>query len=218
MRKFCLNICRILATIGFLSTNAFGFSEDVDYITLKTPIANMNKTLIKVFSYTCSICYEEDRAEMPNVIKEIESIVKFKPFHIKTQGIYAKEASEIFAVLLVKDQDAGITSIFDKNSQFKKAKMAYYNAYHEKKSRWKINGGSFIRIGLNASGLSKDEFETLKNDPRVKELLSMWDTINNITEIRNAPAYIVNGKYLINSKNINLTNDLVNIVKELANK
>ncbi|MDR0665896.1 MAG: thiol:disulfide interchange protein [Campylobacteraceae bacterium] len=216
MKKIYLSICRVLAAIGFLHMSAFGFSEGVDYITLETPIANMNKTLIKVFSYTCSTCYEDDKAEKTDIIKEIESIVEIKPFHVKTQGIYAKEASEIFAVLLIKDRDNGITSIFDKNSQFKKAKMAYYNAYHEKRSKWKIGGESFIRTGLNASGLSMDEFKTLKNDPRVKELLDMWD--NNIAEVQNVPVYVVNGKYLINSKKINLTNDLAEIIKELADK
>lgn len=41
----------------------------------------------------------------------------------------------MFAVLIAKDKAAGI-SLFDAKSQFKKAKCAYYAAYHDKKERW----------------------------------------------------------------------------------
>jgi thiol:disulfide interchange protein DsbA len=218
MRGFFLNMCRILAVFGILNTGAFGFVEGEDYIKLETPIANMNKTLIKVFSYACPICYETDKTIELDIAKEIEGIMELKPFHIKTQGVYAKEASEIFAALLIKDKDSGITSVFDKNSQFNKVKMVYYKAYHDKKERWKIGGESFIRTGLNASGLSEDEFEYLMKDPRVKEILNMWTVSYDIAKIYGAPTYVVNGKYLINPKNSNSTDILINIIKELADK
>ncbi|MDR2789417.1 MAG: thiol:disulfide interchange protein [Campylobacteraceae bacterium] len=218
MRGILLNICRILAVFGVLNAAAFGFVEGEDYIKLKTPIANMDKTLIKVFSYACPMCYETDKAIALDIAKELEGIVDFKPFHIKTQGVYAKEASEIFAVLLINDKDNGISSVFDKNSQFNKAKMAYYKAYHDKKERWKIGGKSFIKAGLNASGLSEDAFEILKKDQRVKDILDMWNMSYDIAKTYGAPTYMVNGKYLINSKYANSTDILISIVKELADK
>ncbi|MDR2100026.1 MAG: thiol:disulfide interchange protein [Campylobacteraceae bacterium] len=216
MERFFLNMCKILLLFGIL--NAGAFTEGEDYIRLKTPIANMNKTLINLFSYACPMCYEEEKSAMPDIAKKLDGIVEFKPFHIKTQGMHAKDASEIFAVLLVKDKESGITSIFDKNSRFAKAKMAYYSAYHEKKRRWGTGGKSFINVGLNASGLSEDEFEVLRKDARVLEILDLWNISYDMIEIYNAPLYIVNGKYLINSKYINSTESLINIVKDLADK
>ncbi|MDR2081934.1 MAG: thiol:disulfide interchange protein DsbA/DsbL [Campylobacteraceae bacterium] len=218
MRGFFVNICRILAVVGILNAAAFGFVEGEDYIKLETPVANMNKTLAKVFSYACPICYETDKIMEPDIAKALEGIVEFKPLHIKTQGVYAKEASEIFAVLLIKDKDSGISSVFDKDSRFNKAKMAYYKAYHDKKERWKIGGKSFIKAGLNASGLSEDEFEALKKDPRVKEILDMWSISYDIAKTYGAPTYVVNGKYIINSKYTNSTDTLISIIKELADK
>ncbi|MDR1614389.1 MAG: thiol:disulfide interchange protein [Campylobacteraceae bacterium] len=217
MKRFILNIYKF-SIILFLGTNTFGFSEGTDYMRLETPIKNMDKTLIKVFSYACPICYEDDETAMPVIVKELEGIVEFKPFHIKTQGVYAKEASELYAVLLVKDSENGITYLFDKKSQFNKAKMAYYHAYHNNKERWREGSESFLETGLKASGLSKAEFESLKNDQRVKDILDMWDASYDIVKMQGLYAYIVNGKYIIYEKNIKSTMNLVEIIKEIADK
>lgn len=72
----------------------------------------------------------------------MKDVVAFTPFHLETKGEYGKQASEVFAVLINKDKAAGI-SLFDANSQFKKAKFAYYAAYHDKK-----NAGLTVKIRL----------------------------------------------------------------------
>ena len=59
-------------------------------------------------------------------------------------------------ILINKDKVAGI-SLFDANSQFKKAKFAYYAAYHDKKERWSDgkDPAAFIKTGLDAAGMSQ---------------------------------------------------------------
>lgn len=92
-------------------------------------------------------------------------------FHLETKGEYGKQASEVFAVLINKDNAAGI-SLFDANSQFKKAKFAYYAAYHDKKERWSDgkDPAAFIKTGLDAAGMSQADFETALKNLRCKKL------------------------------------------------
>ena len=129
-------IAKGLAISVLVATASFGFTEGTDYMKLEKPIPNADKTVIKVFSYDCPFCYKYDKAVTPGVVAKLPEGVKFKPFHLKTKGKYGPQGSELLAVLMLKDEAAGIKSLFDEKSQFKKAKMAYYAAYHDKKERW----------------------------------------------------------------------------------
>lgn len=89
----------------------------------------------------------------------------------ETKGEYGKQASEVFAVLINKDKAAGI-SLFDANSQFKKAKFAYYAAYHDKKNAGlMVKIIAFIKTGLDAAGMSQADFEAALKEPAVQETL-----------------------------------------------
>jgi thiol:disulfide interchange protein DsbA len=197
--------------------NAFGFSEGKDYVTLEKPIPNAEKTLIKVFSYDCPFCYKYDKSVTPNVVKKIKD-AEYKVFHLHTKGKYGKQASTLFAALIIKDRDNGITDLFSDKAQFKKAKMAYYNAYHDKKERWDAGEDAFIETGLKASGLSKADFEAAKADPRVQELVSQWDASYDVAKIQGVPAFVVNGKYLILTKSIRSIDGMAELVNTLLAK
>lgn len=134
---------------------ASAFTEGTDYMVLEKPIPNADKTLIKVFSYACPFCYKYDKAVTGPVSDKVADLVTFTPFHLETKGEYGKQASEVFAVLIAKDKAAGI-SLFDAKSQFKKAKFAWYTAYHDKKERWSDgkDPAAFIKTGLDAAGMS----------------------------------------------------------------
>ena len=202
----------------FALSSAFGFSEGEDYVKLTNPIPNADKTLVKVFSYDCPFCYKYDKSVTPIVVKKLEGVLEFKPFHLKTKGKYGTEASELFASLMVKDADNGVKDFTDDKSLFKKAKMAYYNAYHHKKERWDGGADLFLATGLEACGLSKHEFENLKSNPRVKELVNSWEGGYDIAKIQGVPAFVVNGKYLIYTKNIRSVDGMIELVKELSLK
>jgi thiol:disulfide interchange protein DsbA len=214
MKNFTL---KIAAVFMLFAVNAFGFSEGEDYVKLANPIPNADKTLIKVFSYDCPFCYKYDKSVTPIVIKQIEGVLTFKPFHLKTKGKYGKEASELFAALIVKDSSEGIAPT-DEKSTFKKAKMAYYNAYHDKKERWDGGADSFIAFGLKAGGMTEGEFEKLKNSEEARELVSQWEASYDVAKIQGVPAFVVNGKYLIYTKSITSVESMVALIKELTDK
>ncbi|MDR1615306.1 MAG: thiol:disulfide interchange protein DsbA/DsbL [Campylobacteraceae bacterium] len=217
MKKFLLNIAKLAAVFALFAANTFGFSEGEDYVKLANPIPNADKTLIKVFSYDCPFCYKYDKSVTPTVVKQLEGVLTFKPFHLKTKGKYGKEASELFAALIVKD-DSGNIKPTDEVSLFKKAKMAYYSAYHDQKNRWDGGENSFIAFGLKASGISEDEFENLKNTEKAKDIISQWDASYEVAKIQGVPAFVVNGKYLIYTKSITSIDKMVDLIKELAEK
>ena len=207
-----------LAVSMLVATASFGFTEGTDYVKLEKPIANADKTLIKVFSYDCPFCYKYDKAVTPVVVAKLPEGITFRPFHLKTKGKYGIQASELFAVLLVKDQDNGIKSAFDEKSQFKKAKMAYYNAYHDKKERWDSGADSFLETGFAASGLSKADFEKAKEDPRVKALVAEWEQSYEVAKVQGVPAFVVNGKYLLYTQAIKSPDSMLELIKELSTK
>ena len=207
-----------LAISVLVATACFGFTEGTDYLKLEKPIANADKTLIKVFSYDCPFCYKYDKAVTPGVVQKLPEGVTFRPFHLKTKGKYGEAASQLLATLIIKDQDNGIKSLFDEKSQFKKAKMAYYKAYHDKKERWDAGVDAYLATGLEASGLSKADFEKAKEDPRVIALVAEWEQSYEVAKVQGVPAFVVNGKYLIKTAAITSPDGMLELIKELLAK
>ncbi len=193
--------------------------EGSDYMVLEKPIPNADKTLIKVFSYACPFCYKYDKAVTADVVKKTADVVTFIPFHLETKGEYGKQASEVFAVLIAKDKAAGL-SLFDDKSSFKKAKFAYYAAYHDKKERWSDgkDPDAFIQTGLDSVGMTRADFDAALKEPQVQETLVTWKASYDVAKIQGVPAYVVNGKYLIYTKSIKSIDGMADLVKELASK
>ncbi|MBE3610392.1 thiol:disulfide interchange protein DsbA/DsbL [Campylobacter californiensis] len=206
------------AIFGAISASAF--SEGADYVKLEQPIPNADKTFIKVFSYDCPFCYKYDKSVTPKVVEQLGDAAKFRPFHLKTKGKYGTLASELFAVLVVKDEANGVKNSFADDSLFKKAKMAYYKAYHDKKERWSDGKDpeAFLKVGLDATGLSKADFEAALKDEKVQNLLKEWDASYDVAKIQGVPAFVVNGKYLIYTAKITSIDGMEQLVKELLAK
>lgn len=114
-------------------------------MVLEKPIPNADKTLIKVFSYACPFCYKYDKAVTGPVSDKVADLVAFTPFHLETKGEYGKQASEVFAVMIAKDQAAGI-SLFDAKSQFKKLSLLTTLPTTIRK-----NAGLTVKIPLHSS-------------------------------------------------------------------
>lgn len=212
---------KFLATaMVFGAMSAGAFEAGTDYIALEKPIPNAQNTLIKIYSYDCPFCYKYEKSVTPKVVQKLGDDVKFRPFHLKTKGKYGELATEIFAVMLIKDEANGIKSTFDENSLFKKAKMAYYKAYHDQKERW--NDGkdkdAFLKTALDATGLSKAEFEAAVKDEKVQNLIKEWDASYDVAKIQGVPAFVVNGKYLIYTAKISSIDGMSELIKELLNK
>ena len=204
----------------FASTSFAALTEGQDYLVLEKSIPNASNTLIKVFSYDCPFCYKYDKTVLPIVVLNLPAGMTYRPFHLQARGKYGAQGSELFAVLLVKDQEHGLSDkeVCCEKSLFKKALTAYYQAYHDKKERWDAGPDAFLITGLDVAGMSKEEFDIAKNSPRVKALLTEWDTSNSIYKIQGVPAFVVNGKYLINNKSIKSVGSMLDLIKELAKK
>ncbi|WP_162167125.1 thiol:disulfide interchange protein [Campylobacter fetus] len=136
----------IAAAAVFGAINAAAFSEGVDFVKLETPIPNSDGLVTKVYSYDCPFCYKYDKAVTKAVMQKLPEM-KFEPMHLATKGKFGKQASELFAVLIAKDNASG-TNLLDDKSLFKKAKFAYYKAYHYKKERWGMDANSGYAYGV----------------------------------------------------------------------
>ncbi|ATM96502.1 protein disulfide isomerase I [Yersinia frederiksenii] len=208
----------LVVICAILSFSVAAFTEGTDYIVLEKVIPDAQGTLIKVFSYDCPFCYRYDKGVTPVVMQQVNDFVKFDPFHLETKGKYGVVASELFAVLINKDQESGV-SLLDDKSLFKKAKFAFYNAYHDKKERWDGGADEFLKTGLDAVAMSKEDFEQALTDPKVQAMLKRWkEYAYDVAKIQGVPAFVVNGKYLILTKSIRSTESMADLIKQLASQ
>ncbi len=218
-----MKISKILAALAIFTASAFAFSEGSDYLRLEKPLNVESGTLVKVFSYACPHCYQFDKSVMPKLLKILGDEVKFVPIHLSSKGDYGETASKIFAVLELKDEAAGI-SLTDENSAFKKAKTAIYKAVHDKGETWRTKDGgrdkeAFIKTALDAAGVKKAEFEAMLGAPKTEALLAFWqDSAYDVAKIQGVPAFVVNGKYLINTNSVGSIEALAELIKELLKK
>lgn len=220
VRTIVKRLASSAALVAFLASTAFAFTEGTDYVKLAKPIPNAQGTLIKVFSYDCPFCYKYDKQVTPKLVPKLPSDLKFRPFHLKTKGKYGAQGSELFAVLLLKDQEKGLSDrdLYSDKSLLKKAKMTYYNAYHDKKERWDAGPDAYLKTGLDAVGMTRAEFDKAKTSPKVKALLKEWDVSYDVAKVQGIPGFVVNGKYLIMTKNIKSVDSMLQLIKELKAK
>ncbi|WP_374188423.1 thiol:disulfide interchange protein DsbA/DsbL [Campylobacter sputorum] len=215
----------VLAMLTGISASA-AVVEGTDYVKLEKPIANAEGTVIKVFSYDCPFCYKYDKAVTKPVMKKVPEM-KFVPYHLATKGVFGKYGSEILAVMIAKDQAAGI-DLLDDNSNFKKVKFALYKAYHDKKEKWgndaskPENVEAFYKTALEPVGMTKADVDAAVKDQKVQDILNKWGMDQNsdsymVAKIQGVPAFVVDGKYLIYTKSIKGIDQMANTIKELHN-
>lgn len=226
MKIFFKGIVKSLVVAAFVAGVGASAAvvEGTDYQVLPKVIPNAEGTVIKVFSYDCPFCYKYDKAVTKPVMQKVPEM-KFVPYHLATKGKFGVYGSELLATMIVLDETAGVDLLSD-DSKFKKAKMAFYNAYHDKKERWgndasvQANVDAYLKVGLDAVGMSMDDYNKAKADPKVAELTSKWGLDQQgdaymVAKIQGVPAFVVNGKYLILTKSIKGIDDMANKIKEL---
>ncbi|MCI6642461.1 MAG: thiol:disulfide interchange protein DsbA/DsbL [Campylobacter hominis] len=226
MKIFFKGIVKSLVVAAFVAGVGASAAvvEGTDYQVLPKVIPNAEGTVIKVFSYDCPFCYKYDKAVTKPVMQKVPEM-KFVPYHLATKGKFGVYGSELLATMIVLDEVAGVDLLSD-DSKFKKAKMAFYNAYHDKKERWgndasvQANVDAYLKVGLDAVGMSMDDYNKAKADPKVAELTSKWGLDQQgdaymVAKIQGVPAFVVNGKYLILTKSIKGIDDMANKIKEL---
>ena len=198
---------------------AFAFTEGTDFVVLDEPLPNAANTIVKVWSYDCPFCYKYDVGVDPRVLPAVleETGLKFVTMHLETKGKYGRVASEFLAMCQLKDEAAGRT-VMDQESLYKKAKNAWYVAYHKKGERWVEGEAAFLKTAEAATGIPAADFETARKDPAVVALADSWKPCYNVAKVQGVPAYVVNGKYLIMTRSIRNFDGMSKLIKELAAK
>lgn len=219
LRRTLIKTAAVLACAAAIPS-AFAFTEGTDYVKLEKPLPGGEGKLVKVWSYDCPFCFKYDVGVDPKMVPLMEkaSGLKFDMFHLETKGKYGRAGSELFAYCLVKDKTAGITNLEDPNSAFKKAKDAIYKAYHKKGERWAAGEDAFLKTGLDAAGITADEFAKNRKNADVQKIADDWKPCYDVAKIQGIPAYVVNGKYLIMTKSIRSIDGMVSLIGELAKK
>lgn len=99
-----------------------------------------------------------------------------------------------------------------------KAKNALYVAYHKKGERWTSGEDAFLKTLTDATGLSLATFRAAQHDPQVLALCEVWKESYDVAKIQGIPDYVVNGKYLIMTKNIRGLDQMVDLIKALKDQ
>jgi len=215
---------KIFGLLLAASACVWAFSEGEDYTVLDKPMDEANGTVTKIFCFDCPACYRYDTDVVPALAQKLPN-VKFQSRHLRRAGkdgsgspdIIYKQASELFAVLSLQDADKNVTDA--NQSAYKKAQMAFYKAYHDDKTRWDDNGTGFLEIGLKAVDMNQSAYDEARKDDRVKSMMAANPDVFAIAKKHGTiPAFVVNGKYLINLSKIQSMDDFVAIIEELSKK
>ncbi|MCV3374515.1 thiol:disulfide interchange protein DsbA/DsbL [Campylobacter lari] len=215
--RFNMFLGSALLAVFVFSVNANALSEGKEYITLKTPIPNAQNSLIEVFSYRCTHCYDHHKFNTISKVKEKLPQLTYKFYPVSSMGDYGKQANEIFAFAAFKDEQNKVSQS-DKNSLTHKASEAYFNAYFKKKQRWGngANPEAFYEVGLKAISASKEDLDNFLKTPEASEILKSYESANDISKNYGTPAFIVNGKYQITPQVITSPQALIEITEELS--
>ncbi|MCV3456996.1 thiol:disulfide interchange protein DsbA/DsbL [Campylobacter sp. CNRCH_2016_0050h] len=217
--KFNLNnLSKAMAVAAFvLGVSANALSEGKEYVVLKTPIPNAQNSLIEVFSYRCTHCYDHHKFNTMSKVKEKLPQLTYKFYPVSSMGDYGKQANEIFAFAAFKDEQNKVSQS-DKNSLTHKASEAYFNAYFKKKQRWGngANPEAFYEVGLKAISASKEDLDNFLKTPEASEILKSYEYANDISKNYGTPAFVVNGKYQIIPQAITSPQALMEITEELS--
>ncbi|MBT0815779.1 thiol:disulfide interchange protein DsbA/DsbL [Campylobacter lari] len=215
--KFNMFLRSALLAALFFGVSANALSEGKEYIILKTPIPNAQNSLIEVFSYRCTHCYDHHKFNTISKVKEKLPQLTYKFYPVSSMGDYGKQANEIFAFAAFKDEQNKVSQS-DKNSLTHKASEAYFNAYFKKKQRWGngANPEAFYEVGLKAISASKEDLDKFLKTPEAGEILKSYESANDISKNYGTPAFVVNGKYQITPQAITSPQALIEITEELS--
>ncbi|MCF0254059.1 MAG: thiol:disulfide interchange protein DsbA/DsbL [Duodenibacillus sp.] len=206
-----------VAAMAFTATAFAAAVEGTDYVKLETPIPNAQGTVVKIYSYDCPFCYKYAKGVDAAVFKQVGDVAKFVPFHLKTKARYGLWGSKVFAVALAQDKAAGLAPL-DAKSKFHAVEMGLYKCYHVKKMKWDAGEDAFLETALGFLGMSRADFDKACETPEVKATIEAWEVSYPIAKIQGVPAYVVNGKYLMYTKNISSLDKMVENIKELSAK
>lgn len=193
--------------------SAHALEAGKDYIILKTPIKDAQNTVVEVFSYRCSHCYDHYRFDTMGKLKAALPNLKYKMYPVKSMGKYGVQAAQLFAYAAAHESDQ-----IAKTSLTHKLETAYFNGYFKKRMRWG-NGAKpeeFYAVGLKVLGITKAQLDEFLASPQGKKIDESYNVSDPISKNFGTPGFVVNGKYQINPAVLTSPAALTKIVEELS--
>ena len=218
LRRTFVKASAALAFAATIAMPAFAATADQDYQVLEKPLPGGEGKIVKIWSYDCPFCFKYDAGVDPKVMPGAEQAtgLHFEMMHLETKGKFGRAASEFLAYCQLEDQKAGVTSVEDAKSLYKKAKDAWYQAYHKKGERWAAGEEAFLKTALDATGITADAFAAARKSAEVQQLADSWKPSYDVAKIQGVPAYVVNGKYLVMTKSIRSVKGFTELLTELS--
>ncbi len=218
LRRTFVKASAALAFAATITMPAFAATAGQDYQVLEKPLPGGEGKIVKIWSYDCPFCFKYDAGVDPKVMPGAEQAtgLHFEMMHLETKGKFGRAASEFLAYCQLEDQKAGVTSVEDAKSLYKKAKDAWYQAYHKKGERWAAGEEAFLKTALDATGITADAFAAARKSAEVQQLADSWKPSYDVAKIQGVPAYVVNGKYLVMTKSIRSVKGFTELLTELS--
>ena len=218
LRRTFVKASAALAFAATITMPAFAATAGQDYQVLEKPLPGGEGKIVKIWSYDCPFCFKYDAGVDPKVMPGAEQAtgLHFEMMHLETKGKFGRAASEFLAYCQLEDQKAGVTSVEDAKSLYKKAKDAWYQAYHKKGERWAAGEEAFLKTALDATGITADAFAAARKSAVVQQLADSWKPSYDVAKIQGVPAYVVNGKYLVMTKSIRSVKGFTELLTELS--
>ncbi|MFQ0972479.1 DsbA family protein [Gilliamella sp. CG35] len=166
--------------------------KGVQYVVLPTN-PSPDKEVIEFFSFNCPSCYRfETKYHGAQLIsKDLPEGVKFKRYHLEDFGPLAKELAQAWAI-------ANVLGIQDKASD------AFYQAIQEERS---IKSADDIKAVFLRLGVDSKTFDETKDNFLVKAFMAQQTDAIKELKPNSIPSVIVNRKFYVNSKGLNISDE-----------
>lgn len=180
------------------------YVKGTHYMILDMPYEE--NTVWEVYSVFCPYCMQFDK--FYSHIADSMPGVNFEQIYYDRYGQYGKQSASVLAVTKYLDQE-----------KYDQLKDYYFKEAITKKGR-DINGigdENFIAVGLGKADLTQEEYNKAMQTPAVKDILDRWSKLSAaiVAQTGSIPAFVVNGKYLINMSQIKTNDDFMGLIRFL---
>jgi len=158
------------------------FEEGEHYVSIDPVYGLPERSVVEVFWYGCPHCYNTEKMLASEDFKEKSKDWSFQKYHIAAQKGPAGFDFNIFAALTQMGLEKEIGG-------------AYMKALHEDG----LDRGDFSDFAKK-HGLSAEAIEKLSKNEESKNSFAFISQFSDRPEFKGVPAFIVEGKYLINGR------------------
>lgn len=198
------------------SSSLFAISEGKEYFKLapNEQLPNSENSVIELFSYGCIHCYNQFRNGTLKTISNSLPNLKYEEWQVREMGQFGEDFVKILAYAKMVDEKNGLNSSLDSKSSFHEIVGSYFVAYFQYRLSWRTQR-DFYSIALNVLKVTQDDIEKYAKT-RGKSYIDRVHSAINVAKKSGTPAFVVNGKYLVNIEAVKSVEDLTKIIAELS--